>query len=213
MRELKRLADELAISILLVHHLRKQGASDPLNKLSGTTGISGAMDAVFILDRGQRSEGAVTLVCTGRDIETRKLDLRFSKSDCSWELVQDSLENRALEMPEELTVLVEFMRSAQTFSGSNTQLAGAVSKLADNEIAPKSLRQMMNSWRYVLEEKSVFFQSHRSNGQRLVTVSFSSALPDSDASAATSSSAVFTVPCDPDSAETPAFSKENTPSA
>ena len=111
-RELKKLADELAISILLVHHLRKQGASDPLNKLSGTTGISGAMDAVFILDRGQRSEGAATLVCTGRDIETRKLDLRFSKSDCTWELVQDSLENRALEMPEELTVLVEFMRSA-----------------------------------------------------------------------------------------------------
>ena len=31
-------------------HLRKQGDSDPLNKLSGTTGISGAVDAVL----GQR---------------------------------------------------------------------------------------------------------------------------------------------------------------
>ena len=211
-RELKKLADELQISILLVHHLRKQGASDPLNKLSGTTGISGAMDAIFILDRGQRSEGAATLVCTGRDIETRKLDLRFSKSDCSWELVQDSLENRSIEMPEELTALTEFVRSIQTFSGNNTQLAGAVSKLVGKEIAPKSLKQMMNRWRYVLEEKGVFFRSHRSNGQRLVTVSFSSAPPNSDGSAAsdaTSSSAGFTVPCDPNSAETPVFSWEN----
>lgn len=208
-RELKKLADELQLSILLVHHLRKQGASDPLNKLSGTTGISGAMDAIFILDRGQRSEGAATLVCTGRDIETRKLDLRFSKFDCTWELVQDSLENHSIEMPEELTALTEFVRSIQTFSGSNTQLASAVSKLVGKEIAPKSLKQMMNRWRYVLEEKGVSFRSHRSNGQRLVTVSFSSAPPNSDGSAATSSSAGFTVPCDPDSAETPVFSMEN----
>lgn len=211
-RELKKLADELQLSILLVHHLRKQGASDPLNKLSGTTGISGAMDAVFILDRGQRSEGAATLVCTGRDIETRKLDLRFSKFDCTWELVQDSLENHSIEMPEELTALTEFVRSIQTFSGSNTQLAGAVSKLVGKEIAPKSLKQMMNRRRYALEEKGVFFRSHRSNGQRLVSVSFSSVPPDSDGSAAsdvTSSSAGFTVPCDPNSAETPVFSREN----
>lgn len=211
-RELKKLADELQISILLVHHLRKQGASDPLNKLSGTTGISGAMDAIFILDRGQRSEGAATLVCTGRDIETRKLDLRFSKSDCTWELVQDSLENRAMEMPEELVALIEFMRSVQRFSSSNTQLANAVGKLTGKEIAPKSLKQMMNRWRYALEEKGVFFQSRRSNGQRLVTISYSSVTPDSDESAAsdaTSNSAGFTVPCDPDSTEPPVFSREN----
>lgn len=35
-RQMKQLADELEISILLVHHLRKQGDSDPLNKISGT---------------------------------------------------------------------------------------------------------------------------------------------------------------------------------
>ena len=34
-RKLKALADKMKISLLLVHHLRKQGDSDPLNKLSG----------------------------------------------------------------------------------------------------------------------------------------------------------------------------------
>ena len=111
---------------------------------------------------------------------------------------------RAISMAEE-----KHERIAEIF---DTQLAGAVSKLVGKEIAPKSLKQMMNRWRYILEEKGVFFRSHRSNGQRLVTVSFSSAPPDSDGSAAsdaTLSSAEFTVPCDPDSAETPGFSKEN----
>ena len=66
-RKLKALADKMRISLLLVHHLRKQGDSDPLNKLSGTTGISGAMDAVFILDVSKRHAHGATLFCTGRD--------------------------------------------------------------------------------------------------------------------------------------------------
>ena len=40
-RRVKGLADRLGICILLVHHLRKMGDSDPLNKISGSTGISG----------------------------------------------------------------------------------------------------------------------------------------------------------------------------
>ena len=80
---LKKLADELSISLLLVHHLRKQGDSDPLNKLSGTTGISGAVDAVFVLDKSKRSQSGATLICTGRDIEYRELELRFEKDICA----------------------------------------------------------------------------------------------------------------------------------
>ena len=70
---LKALADKLKITILLVHHLRKQGDSDPLNKISGTTGISGALDTTLILDRSNRNENNATLTCTGRDIESQRV--------------------------------------------------------------------------------------------------------------------------------------------
>ena len=80
-RQMKQLADELNISLLLVHHLRKQGDSDPLNKLSGTTGIIGAVDSVFVLDKSKCGESLATLVCTGRDIEYRQLELKFSSKD------------------------------------------------------------------------------------------------------------------------------------
>ncbi len=39
LRVLKELADELGICLLLVHHLRKMNDKDPVNKLSGSTGI------------------------------------------------------------------------------------------------------------------------------------------------------------------------------
>ena len=48
---LKELADRLQITILLVHHLRKHVSPDPLNMVSGTTGIIGALDTTFILEK------------------------------------------------------------------------------------------------------------------------------------------------------------------
>lgn len=43
-RQLKALADELGLSIVVIHHLRKMDDGDPLNKISGTTGLNGAAD-------------------------------------------------------------------------------------------------------------------------------------------------------------------------
>ena len=48
---LKALADKLDIAVLLIHHLHKQFDSDPLNRISGTTGIAGAVDSTFVLER------------------------------------------------------------------------------------------------------------------------------------------------------------------
>lgn len=69
-RQLKQLADEINISLLLVHHLRKQGDSDPINKLSGTTGISGAMDALFVLDKSKRNGNCARGASVWRNSQT-----------------------------------------------------------------------------------------------------------------------------------------------
>ncbi len=180
-RQIKELADELNLSVLLVHHLRKQGDSDPLNKLSGTTGISGAVDAVFVLDKSRRSESSATLICTGRDIEYRELELRFTKESCRWELISDSADAPELLLPEEMTLLLRFMAKQVSFSGSNTELAERFSESCGKSISPKALKQLMNKWRYRLEEQGLFFRSYRSNGQRLVELSFRA--PDETAEA------------------------------
>lgn len=195
---LKKLADELGISLLLVHHLRKQGDSDPLNKLSGTTGISGAVDAVFVLDKSKRSQSGATLICTGRDIEYRELELRFERDACAWALVADSADAPELLLPTEIAALIAFMHSIGFYSGSNSAFTEQFNSFSGDNLSAKALKQMMNKWRYPLEDAGVQFRSYRSNGQRLVDISFSAVPRDaSDGNDAKIGRAKTCVPCDP----------------
>ena len=171
-RILKALADKLHISLLLVHHLRKQGDNDPVNKLSGTTGISGAMDAVFILDVSKRHARGATLFCTGRDIESREIELNMSRETCAWELISDTLDKPDLTLPDEILKLAEFMKSIEQFKGGNTEFAEQFCAFSGVEISAKALKQLMNRWRYQLEEKYVYFKSSRSNGQRFLEIRY-----------------------------------------
>ncbi len=156
-----------------------------MNKLSGTTGISGAVDAVFVLDKDKRNESKANLLCTGRDIEQREFQLSFNKENCTWDLINDSLENPVPTMPDEMLDFIEFMKLQKCFKGSNTDLVNEFNKFANYNLTAKSLKQMMNKFRYDLEDNGVQFTSHRSNGQRLVevtcfSVSDSSAVSDEE---------------------------------
>ena len=199
--ELKRLADKLKISLLLVHHLRKQGDNDPLNKISGTTGISGAVDTMFILDKSKRSQNNATMICTGRDIEYRELELSFSKDNHIWNLVSDSVESPEILLPEEMNSLIEFMKQKIVFKGTNSEFTKEFNSFCCKEISAKALKQMMNKWRYELEDNDVFFSSYRSNGKRFVNVHY---MPDSDLSAVSDGNIISAktcvpfVTCDPD---------------
>ena len=198
LRILKELADELGICLLLVHHLRKMNDRDPVNKLSGSTGISGAVDAIFVLDKNERIERFATLYASGRDIRDRKIQLEHDTDTCVWTLIADSLTMPETTLPDELISLYYFMTGANEFIGTNTELAGYLRK----DISPKGLKQMMNRYRYQLEDLGVFFESKRSNGQKFVVVRYvppadgdSSASSDSVSSALTDS--VPFVPCVP----------------
>lgn len=201
MEELKRLAEKLKISLLLVHRLRKQGDNDPLNKISGTTGISGAVDTTFILDKSKRSQNNATMICTGRDIEYRELELNFSKDNHIWDLVSDSVESPEILLPEEMNSLIEFMKQKIVFKGANSEFTEEFNSLCCKEISAKALKQMMNKWRYELESNNIYFNSYRSNGKRFVNVHY---LPDSDSSALndgniiSSKTCVPFVTCDPE---------------
>lgn len=197
-QQLKKLADELGISLLVVHHLRKQGDSDPLNKLSGTTGISGAVDAVFVLDKSRRNQSGATLICTGRDIEYRELELNFTKDTCRWELIADSTEMPELLLPKEMAALIMFIQSINFYSGSNSAFIERFNSFSGETVSAKALKQMMNKWRFSLENAGVQFRIYRSNGQRLVDISFSALDRDaSDGNDAKNGRAKACVPCDP----------------
>ncbi len=87
---LKQLTDKRHIAILLIHHLRKLHDDDPMNMISGSTGLSGAADSTFVLQKNSRLANIASLHCTGRDIADRTLKLEFGEEDHVWKLLEDS---------------------------------------------------------------------------------------------------------------------------
>ena len=179
-QKIKRLADSLGICILLVHHLRKMGDSDPLNKISGSTGISGGVDAAYILDANRKQKETATLVCTGRDIPYRELHLRMNSETHQWELLSDSLEQPETRMPEILQTLIGYVKTVGSFHGSNTEFTEGFCSFCHVEVSAKVLKRLMNQWRYQLEEAGVIFENRRSDGKRIFDIRYRAESDDRD---------------------------------
>jgi len=170
MRMLKQLADEMNLTILLVHHLRKQFDRDPLNMLSGTTGISGAVDAVFVLEKPARGGNSAVLRCTGRDIVDRCLELQLSKENCIWNRIFDSFAEPELLLPEPMREFVGFMKQRKYFRGGNTELVNAFNVYSGRSLIAKSLKQQMNNHQRQLEENGITFRSYTEKPNRVVEI-------------------------------------------
>ena len=110
---LKALADRHRIAVLLVHHLRKLGDDDPMNMISGTTGLSGATDSNFVLRKSKRRENTATLYCTGRDIAYRELSLEFNSDTHIWDLLSDDCEQTGEPLGRILALLSPLLREQQ----------------------------------------------------------------------------------------------------
>lgn len=86
MSPLKRLADEHHLAVLVIHHTRKASAADVFDEIRDSAGISGACDAVMVLQRS-RGEADAILHITGRDVDEAQLALSFDKTRGWWNLV------------------------------------------------------------------------------------------------------------------------------
>ena len=75
MARLKSFADVHGLCLLLVHHTRKQNADDKFDMISGTSGLLGAADGAFLLQKEKRTGNAATLEVSGRDQQDQKLYL------------------------------------------------------------------------------------------------------------------------------------------
>lgn len=83
---LKRLSDKYSVAIIAVHHTRKMADdSDVFNEVSGSTGLTGAADAILIAKKARNTAEAVLHV-TGRDINEQDFGLVWHSEGCVWTL-------------------------------------------------------------------------------------------------------------------------------
>jgi AAA domain/3'-5' exonuclease/Domain of unknown function (DUF3854) len=99
---LVELAADHNVAILIVHHLRKLGAEDPLDQVSGSMGLTGGADGALVLNR-ERGRADAYLYVTGRDIEEEKeLALSWDSTTATWKIAGDAEEYRSSQERQEV---------------------------------------------------------------------------------------------------------------
>ena len=139
---LKQISDKHGICILLVHHLRKQSDSDPLNMISGTTGLTGAVDSLYVLQKESRSSRSAKLIVTGRDIEDMEYILEFDRDTHFWNFVADNSDGHFSSAADKtIAAVIEFMKSEEIFIGTASELAEKMNADVSPSVLTKKILQ------------------------------------------------------------------------
>lgn len=124
---LKAVADKHSLAMMVVHHTRKMADEDIMNTVSGSSGITGSADSIWMLKWASRGVGDATLTITGRDVEFRELKLALR--DCRWNLIERTSEEELEErdVPGCILRVLEFMNAREegVWNGSVGELIEA----------------------------------------------------------------------------------------
>ena len=170
---LKKFADKRHIAILLIHHLRKLHDDDPMNMISGSTGLSGAADSTFVLQKSSRLANIASLHCTGRDIPDRTLKLELGEDDHVWKLLEDSKtcsgasEISALQLVRLFSALLS---ADPAYTGTPSALSAKIDPDGSFGITPKKVTRLALERVETLRENGILVKTYRSNGKRLISL-------------------------------------------
>ncbi len=164
---LKKLADEHHIAILLVHHLRKMTDSDPVNMISGSTGVSGAVDNIYILAKEKRINNKAVLTITGRDIPDKAFNLEFDRECNIWRFV-GHVNNETDNTKQLLNSIEQLVEERGEFIGSASEL---VEQLDGIECPKNRITSILNMNVITLRNSyNILYSYKRTNSKRIISL-------------------------------------------
>jgi RecA-family ATPase len=172
LNELKAIAYKKHIAIILVHHLRKQKDEDPLNMLSGTTGLVGVVDNIYILDKLKRTSNKAILYATGRDIVDLEIKLLFDKEKLIWiqEEKVDRVEKLGIDEDiVEVDRLFSFL-NVEEFIGTATELSDLMREKLSVSITPAILSKKLTRYHEDFRNMGYTYESHRTSKERIIRI-------------------------------------------
>ena len=175
MTALRGITDKHKLTLLLIHHTRKLSDSDPLNTLSGSMGLVGSVDGVFVLEKDNRTGHDAKLTIANRDTEGFCFKLRFDPDNCKWALL-GSGDDPPEEKKDENNVWL--YRAVNTFlddrwSGTATELSDALCKIDPHSdlITPRTITKMLKDSMGLFEKKGIAIELDRDRNSRTITIS------------------------------------------
>ena len=176
LRVLKEFADNYSIALMVVHHTRKaRDPDDVFANISGTNGLMGACDTVFVLDKDRRSDRYATLSVTGRDVEFQELRLFFR--DGEWEFVERLSDDDfdSPEVPGCIQAVADFMeRRRENWAGTASEL---MELLDCGTVRSSVLGRHLGTYREDLQGRGIKCVRERTGAARTISLK----LIDSDA--------------------------------
>jgi hypothetical protein len=124
--ELRKLANETGVAIVVVHHLRKADADDAFDTISGTLGLTGAPDTILVLKRD--AAGTYVLHGKGRDLVEIEKAMTFDADACIWRIEGEAA---VVRRSSERTAVLEAIEEAAEPIGPN-DIAAATGMRAGN---------------------------------------------------------------------------------
>lgn len=165
---MKEFADKHSICLLLVHHTRKQTADDKFDMISGTTGLLGAADGAFLLQKKKRTGNAATLEVSGHDQPDQKLYINRNTETLQWDMEEVETELWQ-EPPDPLLDLIQSLVTTgnPTWSGTATELTAALQL----DITPIALAMRLNVRAgKLMNDYHIHYQNTRNHAGRVITL-------------------------------------------
>ena len=161
-------ADYSYVSMLIVHHTRKQKSEDIFDMISGTNGLMGAADGAFVLSKDKRISNNATLDVAGRDQQDMKIHLVRDSERLVWNFAKSETEMWK-EPPEPLLEKI-----ADTLFSESDRWEGTASELCERlavDIKPNvlSLRLSINASR-LFRDYGIRYQNSRTHDGRKVSL-------------------------------------------
>lgn len=164
--KLKAFADKYNICLLLVHHTRKMESDDSFDMISGTTGLLGAADGAFVLQKKKRTENEAVMDVTGRDQQDMKYKMVFDTETHIWKLKE--VETELWKQPEDslLEAIDAFLSDNKSeWQGTSTEL---LAQLPDLNLKPNTLTRRLNIANSDLRNKYCIFYETKHHHERKI---------------------------------------------
>ncbi len=162
---LKKISDDKKISIVLIHHTKKEKTErDPFSQPNGSMALTGAADTSWVLSKDDRFGETAKLSITGRDVEDKQLRLKLN--GVIWECVDVLDKKRILleKIPRWIFRIPAMILSDGWFQGTVTDL---LQKLNITDLTPsRAGKQLSQFAQDVLEPLEMqIMQLRRASGR------------------------------------------------
>jgi hypothetical protein len=160
------------LTMLLITHNHKADDADPVNRVHGSAGLTGAVDGIFVLEKKKRTGDKAKLTIANRDTESYQFELRFDRVNCRWQFVSD-IGSEADEEDYLYELLNLLLDETPDWRGTATQLCAALVVLDPAySISPIALSKMLKSRQEFLRQQyKIECRFTRNKSARLIELS------------------------------------------